>query len=261
MNTMTPSSEFTGEYIGTDESITALPALVAYWAAIRRRKLLILSIVGAFILSGLILTFLQTPYYRAVSRIEIARQAEQVTEVKAVDAIDTGKDQEFYQTQYALLKARSLAERVARSLNLASQDEFFERFGVDPGAQGSGEGAALPSNEQRQQRLRTATRILLDHVTVAPIRGSSLVDIEFSSPDRELSARIANAWVDQFVASTIERRFASTQDARNFLQKRLAELRGRMESSERELVNYATDKGIITLAQGVDANTRVTTED
>jgi polysaccharide biosynthesis transport protein len=254
MNDMTNTAGLTGESVGNDEAIAAMPALVSYWAAIKRRKLLILSIIGTFILAGLILTLLSTPYYRAVSRIEIARQAEQVTEVKAVDAIDTGKDQEFYQTQYALLKARSLAERVARSLNLARQDEFFELFGVDPAAQGSD----LPSAEQRQQRLRAATRILLDHVNVAPVRGSSLVDIEFSSPDRELSARVANAWVDQFIASTLERRFASTRDARDFLQKRLAELRGRMETSERDLVNYAADKGIISLAQGVDANGKTT---
>lgn len=254
MNDMINPSGFTGESVGNGEAIAAMPALVSYWAAIKRRKLLILSIVGTFILAGLILTLLSTPYYRAVSRIEIARQAEQVTEVKAVDAIDTGKDLEFYQTQYALLKARSLAERVARSLNLATQEEFFELFGVDPAVQGS----KLPSPEQRQERLRAATRILLDHVNVAPIRGSSLVDIEFLSPDRELSARIANAWVDQFIASTLERRFASTREARDFLQKRLAELRGRMETSERDLVNYATDKGIITLVQGIDANGKTT---
>ena len=38
---------------------------------------------------------------------------------------------EFYQTQYALLKARSLAERVARSANLTNNAVFLDAFGLD----------------------------------------------------------------------------------------------------------------------------------
>jgi uncharacterized protein involved in exopolysaccharide biosynthesis len=47
----------------------------------------------------------------------------------------------------------------------------------------------------------------------------------------------------------MDRRFSSTADARTFLEGRLADLRARLETSERDLVNYAETKGIIALGK------------
>ena len=231
--------------------IAEVPPLVAYWYAAIRWKWLIVGVVALFVAAALVVSLLATPVYTARARIEISRQAEQVTNLEAVEQIDTGKDNEFYQTQYSLLRARSLAERVARQLNLASDEEFFALHGIE-----LEQGAGVPSTSERTDRLRTATAILLANINVLPIRDSSLVDIEFASPDPQFAARVANAWVEQFIASTLERRFASTRDARGFLEERLAELRGRMEESERNLVNYAANTGILTLTEETDPTGR-----
>src|SRR5690606_3216938 len=55
------------------------------------------------------------------------------------------------------------------------------------------------------------------------------------------------AWVDEFIRLSIERRFAATNDAREFLQEQLAQLRERLEDSERQFVAYASNSGIIAL--------------
>ncbi len=226
--------------------IAAVPPLVAYWNVVRRRRVLVIGLIALALAVGLVASLLATPFYRATARVQIDREGERVTEVREVSQVDAGDDQEFYQTQYALLQARSLAERVARKLNLTSDEQFFAYFGRDAGAtEGQQPGAA-----ERNAQVRRAADILVEHINIAPIRGSSLVDIQFESPDPELSARVANAWIEEFIASTLDRRFASTQDARNFLEQRLAELRERMEQSERDLVNYAASEGIITLSQG-----------
>jgi uncharacterized protein involved in exopolysaccharide biosynthesis len=227
-----------------------VPALVSYWHAVLRRRWTILAIVVAAAALGMVLSLLATPYYKATARIQIDRQGEQVTNVQEVSKVDSGEDQEFYQTQYALLQARSLAERVARRLNLASNAHFFEMFGRDPGAAASGNTVAAGD---RAAQLRRASDLLVEHLTIAPIRGSSLVDIQFESPDPDMSAQIANTYVEEFIASTLGRRFDSTQDARKFLETRLADLREKMETSERELVNYAASQGIVTLSQNQDA--------
>ena len=52
-----------------------------------------------------------------------------------------------------------------------------------------------------------------------------------------MSARIANAWIDEFTAQNIARKFDSTTQAREFLEKRLADLREKLEQSERECDN------------------------
>lgn len=58
----------------------------------------------------------------------------------------------------------------------------------------------------------------------------------------------------------MDRRFASTADARKFLEGRLADLRARLETSERDLVNYAETKGIVALGKSKSADGRTEVE-
>lgn len=218
-----------------------VPVLVAYWNIARQRKWLILAAVVFSIVIGVVLTFLATPYFTATARLQIDREGEQVTNVEEVTRIEAAGEREFYDTQYALLRSRSLAERVARSLNLTRDEQFLEAFEV-PEAAGTDLNA-------RESSLRRATQILLEHVAVAPIRNSSLVDISFESPDPAMSAAVANAWAEQYIETNIDRRFESTLQARDFLEDRLAGLREQLETAERNLVNYAANRGIISFAQ------------
>src|SRR5690606_3329606 len=132
-----------------------------------------------------------------------------------------------------------LAERVARSLSLASNRQFLEAFDLD-----ADEGIVDGSSRQAVQRI---SELLLERVSVTPISGSSLFEVSFTSPEPSLSATIAAAWIDEFIASSIERRFASTNDARGFLQEQLVQLRQRLEDSERQFVAYASNSGIISV--------------
>jgi polysaccharide biosynthesis transport protein len=238
----------------------APPLLLQYWQVIRRWKWVILGVIASSLAVGLIATLLMTPKYTSKVRIEISRQQKNVTKVEGLDSGEAGRDLEFYQTQYALLQARSLAERVARQLRLASNNGFFQAHGVKPvGSSGffDKSGGAITSTD-RDKRENQAIGLLLDHVGIAPIRGSALIDVSYTSASPELSAQIAAAWVQQFIEQSMDRRFASTADARKFLEDRLADLRTRLETSERELVNYASQKGIVSLGktQGADGKTQ-----
>ncbi len=233
-----------------DDMAHETPILVQYWQAVLRYKIPIASILVICVALGIIFTLLMTPYYTSTSRVEISRQQDKVTNVEGVTGSDgSAQSLEFYQTQYSLLESRSLAERIARARNLASKDSFFQTFGIDPNDTGLfSEAQTSPSAAQRNERLKIATDLLKEHVSISPIRGSSLVDVNFESPNPTLSAEIANAWVEQFIASNLDRRFNSTADARKFLEEQLAELRQRLEDSERNLSSYADNKEIITLA-------------
>lgn len=226
------------------------PMLVQYWHAVLRHKVAIAAIIAFCVALGFIVTLLMTPYFTSTARIEISREQDKVTNVEGVTGSDAaGPNLEFYQTQYSLLESRSLAERVVRARNLASKEEFFDTFGVDP--EGSGilsTTSAAPTAAQRNERLQLAADLLQQHLKISPIRGSSLVDVSFESPNANLSAEIANAWIEQFIASNLDRRFNSTAEARAFLEEQLAELKQRLEDSERSLSGYADNKEIITLS-------------
>ncbi|MEW4468810.1 polysaccharide biosynthesis tyrosine autokinase [Parasphingorhabdus sp. JC815] len=226
------------------------PILVQYWQAVTRHKIAIAVIIAVCIALGIIATLLMTPYYTSTATVEINREQDKVTNVEGVTSTDSaGQNLEFYQTQYSLLESRSLAERVARAQNLAAKDSFFEAFDVDPDNSGFlTEETGVQSATQRNARLKAAIELLQDHISISPIRGSSLVDVSFQSPDSALSAQIANAWVEQFIASNLDRRFNSTADARKFLEEQLYELKQKLEDSERNLSAYADNKEIITLS-------------
>lgn len=225
-----------------------VPMIREYLIILGRRKWIILAIVAISLLVGLVATLLMTPQFTAASRIEISRQQQRVTNVEGLEQSDRTFDAEFYDTQYELLRARSVAERVAEELRLANNFQFFAAHGIDPETtEWLGSPDAAPSRETLATREDAAVGLLLGHVNIAPIARSALVDIAYTSADPTIAASVANEWATQFMTDSMERRFASTADAREYLERRLAELRQRVEESQTQLVNYANDKDIVVL--------------
>ena len=75
---------------------------------------------------GFVLTYTQIPIYQATVTVQIDRQAAKIVNVGGQqDPEYFGDDLRFYQTQYDLLRSRSLAERVATDLNLAAESDFL----------------------------------------------------------------------------------------------------------------------------------------
>jgi polysaccharide biosynthesis transport protein len=226
----------------------APPLLTQILSIIRRRKWFILgAIVGALLL-GLLFTLIATPVYSASATLEIKRDSANFINVEGVEPQrQNSVDLEFYQTQYGLLRSRALAERVAGRLNLQDDPNFFATFGAREAEDWFENGRPRPSASTRDQRLHEAATILLENFYVVPERLSRLVDVRFTSPDPALSQRIINAWGQNFIESNLERRFEATSYARRFLEQRLAQLRTRIDESERRLVGYAAREGIVNI--------------
>lgn len=232
--------------------VDAGPSIIEqYLRMVMRWRWVILAAVVGSVLLGLVVTLLMTPQYTAASTIEISRESDQVTNIEGVEREASVADQEFYQTQYGLLRARSLSERVATELRLVDNPEFFEMFDSDEdGPAFRVENGRFPA-EGRALRVREAGELLLDNVGIEPTRLSRLVDISFSSPDPTFSARVANAWAEQFIKTNLERKIQATSYGRDVLQEQLAEYKKRLDESQRQLVGYASSQQIINLpAQG-----------
>ena len=229
-----------------------LPFVTQYLRIVMRWRWLILGSIAFAALVAVVFTLLATPQYTATSRIEISREGARIVDVNDAQNKASSVDMEFYQTQYGLLTSRSLAERVARQLRLGEDRGFFERFNeTERFEQLSAGGTATAATAgMREARTREAARILLLNVSVSPIRLSRLVDIQFTSPDPQFSARIATAWASAFIESSLERRFEATSYARRFLEQRLEQIRARLEQSERQLVGYASREAIISIPVG-----------
>ena len=232
----------------TDNDSFESPMLKQYaLIALRWRRTVIGIMLGA-ILAGVIITFLMTPQYTATALLDIARDNNRVAPVQGVEREVSDTDLEFYQTQYGLLQSQDLAGRVAEELKLVDDPSFFKKFGQRPAGVPAAVDASLPlPAASRNDRKQQAVAILLKYIDVSPVRLSRLVNISFRSSDPLLSMRVANAWVSNFVAQTLERRYDATSYARDFLESRLGQLRERLEESERKLVDYASREKIVDI--------------
>lgn len=223
--------------------------LVRYGRIARRWKWVIIGAIAAGVAAALIITFLMTRQYSATTRIEIAREEARIVNIQGVQPEAAGTiDQEFYQTQYGLLRSRALAERVASELSLADNRAFLNAHSISdaPGAIAD-ERPLDNSPAARQLRLARIATLLLERVSISPLRASRLVDVTYTDPDPQIAARIANAWGQFFIQSNIQRRFDATRYARDFLERRLRELRQSVDQSERALVGYAANQRIINI--------------
>ncbi len=109
--------------------------LLEYWRVLWKHKWMMASVVAIALTVGLVVTLLTRPIYTAATILEIDRQTPNVAGLEDVQPVEQyAQDQEFFQTQYGLLKSRSLAERVAQSLGLESNAAFFKVMGAQPAA-------------------------------------------------------------------------------------------------------------------------------
>ena len=226
--------------------------LLSYWRILVKRRWTVLGALAIVLAATLVGTLLMTPIYRASTSVQIERDALKVVDVEGVTPVEGSGGNDFYQTQYELLKSRALAQRVASQLGVAEGDTL-ERLsprspwaalramvsGTDP------EEGEAPSEDALAARDAAATRLIMNGVTIEPVRNSRLVRLHFDSPDPAFSQRAANALAEAYIASNLERRFDSSSYAKTYLEDRLQELRLKLEDSERQLVEFAQKEQIV----------------
>src|ERR1700761_2456351 len=98
-----------------------------YWHILVKWRWVIGAMVVAAVALSIAISLLMTPIYRAVGVMQIDMEAPKVVEVDAQrqEARQEQNADQFYQTQYGLLKSRALAERVVNKLNLASNPSYL----------------------------------------------------------------------------------------------------------------------------------------
>jgi succinoglycan biosynthesis transport protein ExoP len=234
-----------------------------YWHVIAKRKWTVISLLSMVILVTLVATLLTTPIYRGTTLIQIEREAAKVVDFKDVEANDSsGAD--FYQTQYELLKSKSLALRVVDQLGLdrlkQSQPkkdqgiaEWLAKLQGDAvrstpnnlNPSNTNPGNANPSDALRSNQASA----LLTSLTVEPVRNSRLVRVSFDSPQPEMAAKVANAIAQNFISVNMERRFDANSYAKTFLEERIAQVKAKLESAEKSMLEYARDNEIYSLGK------------
>ena len=236
--------------------------LLAYWQLLVKRRWLIFGIISTVVALALIRTLLTTPIYRATAVIQIEKDSIQVMDVHGVSQADIDYDPSYNQTQFGLLRSRSLAERVAEDLNLVDTDMsrtleppgWWQRltgllgFGSHPTSQPAPTAKDAPGT--KAGKFRVSAGIVQGGLSIDPVRNSHLVRINFDSVIPTFSAQVANAVADGFISSTMDRQFGASSYAKKYLEEQLTQLKSRLEDSERALVEFAQKENIVPTKDG-----------
>ncbi len=212
-----------------------------YWDALLAQRWLIAGITLAILLLVLLASLLMPTLFRATSTLQIEREPMNVVNVESLLPVESPQDRDFYETQYELLRSRSLARAVIEAAGLAD-DAHFEA--LVPGA-ADGEAPARASRE------RALIGALLEGLEIEPVKNSRLVRIHYDATDPALAARVANAYGEAFIAEGQRRRLQASTAASEYLSDRLEQLQARVEDSEDRLVAYSDEARIVLV--GADA--------
>lgn len=197
----------------------------------------------------------QIPLYRATATVIFdlqQRNVANIDEVVAARDYERGAD---LQNQIEVLRSTALIERVIEKLNLAADPEFntalaqaeeeaqpgaFDWLTLPPEIEALAQSLGLirpppppPDPVLQARRLRLA---VIDQVRgglqLAPVRGSTVINISFVSRSPRTAERVANAVANQYIVEQLEGKLEATRSATEWLSGRVLELQEKVTSAE-----------------------------
>lgn len=177
----------------------------------------------------------------------------------------------FYETQYEMLRSRTVAAKVVDNLDLVNREELSKIL-VPPSFSHKLRKSisqlpllnklfspeSLPvaqfdkqaiTEQERQQKHKWLVSVIQSGVKVSGTKKSQLVQVAFSSRDPQFAAEIANELVDAYIDTGIESQLLRSERASAWLVKRLEQVRSNLTESEKKLQEYLLQKGAVDLQQ------------
>ncbi|WP_432463938.1 GumC family protein [Agarivorans sp. QJM3NY_33] len=245
--------------------------LSQYFSVIRRRAWMIIGFTFLAALLAALITFSITPVYRASAVLLIEAEQRKAVSIEDVIGVDTSK-QEYYLTQFELLKSRTIAQKVIQGLQLEQYPELNGEQADSGWMQlknpletlynlGAHSPLLLsllplrePLSEQMllQKRQQTVMENFRKRLSISPLRKTQLVKIIFESEDPQLAAQVANAVGEAYIENNRESRLYANQEASTWLETRLDKLRALVEQSESRQADFLTSEGLVDVS-GVDS--------
>lgn len=218
-------------------------ALRDYWKIVHSHRWLLATTVLLGLLAAGGYNYVVTPTYRATATLQIDREQPGAGQVGDRDVREPMEQPDYLETQYKVLKSRTLSRQVIDQLGMSERRELAYSLEPEELADYAGETHPVVV-EEFQERL-----------TIRPSKGTRLVDVSYESIDRELAAEVVNTLSDAFIEHNLQARWNATQKASVWLEEQLAELAAKLQASESALRDYAFDHSILFVEERKDVTT------
>jgi len=170
-------------------------------------------VIGATL--GLIQNFKAVPVYQATTPVELDADTPRIVNFQDVAATDT-RSSDYLNTKVQVLRSRSLAEKVVKTLALNGNPDFLP--GAGTGADFAG---ALQGCVSAQLR-----------------RGTRIIDITAEHTNPKMAALIANGVAQEFVKLNSENRLSASMDAIRWLSDQSEQYKAQLAKSEAAVQEY-----------------------
>lgn len=252
-----PSTQFKFEEYEPAENVH----LRDYLSVILRRKWIVITFFISIVVTVTISSFLMKPVYRSTAVIKIDKETPNVLAFKDVQL--EKPDEDYYTTQYKILKSRNVAKKTIQRLNLDKNPDFNPMAAESPGIFSSIKsslGGILPFFRRGDDKLSETDEkaygplvdSFLSDLDITPVQKSQLVQISFMSPNPQLAMETANAVAQTYIDFNIDSRLDASQQARSFLEKQLGLIKAKVEASEEALNDYASKNEMFFVDQTQD---------
>lgn len=218
----------------------SLPALLA---CLKHARLKIGFLIAASMTIAFIYVNLQTPLYRADTKILIEARDNSFTRPvpeQNSSARVSVIDQQAVLSQVQILDSRDVAASVIKSLGLADKAEFNQKSLISSLLHVIGLGK---SSKQAEDALINK---FSSRLGIARIKDSRVIEVDFSSQDPELAARVVDAVVADYLSLQSEVKNDESKDATRFLEGQIQTLRIRVRSAEARVVQFRTSANLIS---------------
>ena len=227
-------------------------------ATVFRHLRLITGVFAVVLAIAMLESYSATPMYRTQARIVI--QDERSTAVSSLTASEPSYWQDpepYYNTQYRILQSRGLARRVVRKLPPAPA----------PAPSTLTRALSLPRQMINRWRTRAAVNVespaadetaaelaaigaFLGGVEIAPVKGTRLVEIVYSSPDPQYATLAANTLAREYVQQNLDLKLSNTTNTIIWLTEELNKQRQKVEGAERAMAEYREGQNAMSLDDG-----------
>jgi polysaccharide biosynthesis transport protein len=224
--------------------------LLDYWQIILKRRWIVLTCLLVVFTTVALATFKERPVFAGRVLIEINPEEPQVLSFQQIAQAGSSWDLESYrETQYKILKSRSLAERVVRDLHLYQYPEFYTShsyFGLVTNVPKHIPSPSDPSPpDADSDAFRNSVGNFMEWTRVEPIQRSNLVRVIFFSHYPDRASRIANQLTNDYIDQNLQVKWDEALKASEWLSGRLVELKAKLQQSEDALQTYAVQNSIL----------------
>lgn len=186
----------------------------------RRQLKLILSVAGAVLVVGLLISLFAGKTYRAESTVMLTNDAAIVTQSTAATSAQSVLSSEVVDTQIQIITSQEMAKRVA------------DKLGLTDGLDAEGQRELLDQ--------------LQEHVSARRAGESYALAISYLSNDARAAADIANEYTRQFVNWDLDAERQRNVEARKIVEQRLAELRDQAQADTQALQQYRIRNNLLS---------------